>query len=1204
MKTVLLLFSHNTLARRWHALTDTLASDGIELIALSQNSEIDWTKLVDETLAKASVVYFEATSRFVAYREFVDTVNRSSQFVVGGGMDATADLTEPRAAVADLFQRYLATGEPEDLQQGIHALLFAAGTWKEKPEPPSEAQLCGIASGETMRRYSSVEAYLDAEGAGASVSIVPLLYGRRYWTCDDMQAIADVQRSLRESGFQPLPIFCDFSIGNRINEADHPVAKMLIQLKDRIVALLNLAISNQASDGPPDRLFQEIGVPVLQLVRDYGRTESEWMQSDEQLMGMAYSFSVSQPESIGTIEAHMVACNEHPRSEMPAGETPRAAAVKERLQRLGRRLLRWQKLQQLANAEKRVCIFLNNSPCKSVEATLGCAAGLDALQSAVDIMRRMEAEGYQLENVPVDGKDLLERIRSQRAYSEFRWTNVQSIVKNGGVLARVGEREYRRHFDELPEDQQAEIDKAWGAFPAKSMVYPNDKGEPELLVVGLSFGNVAVMVEPKRGCWGARCDGEVCRILHQPDIAPTHHWLATAWWVQDHFDVVVHMGSESSTDFLPGKSAALSSRCYPDISLGELPRLYPHIMDSVGEGLLAKRRGKAVLISHLTPPTRRVGDFDAASEQLLELHRQLMHACSYDQTGRADALRIELLDIMRDRGLLAKEAETEEEEEAIRMLPRNLDRIRSRTLEVGKHVLGRVPDEAAMRLYVAESERFDAYEENDLRGRLSRTEVELEQVMRGLNGGFIPTGQSGPLSSGRDELLPSGRNFYAQDMHAVPTPAAWKVGVEMGEQLLSKYLTDEGEFPETIGVTLWSSDAFMAEGELTAQCLWLLGCRPRWKANGRIEGVETVPLDEMVFVDAAGTEYMRPRVDVVVRMSGVVRDLLEPVYLLLDDAVEAVSTLEESVERNFVRKHVNERLAELEQAMPSVGLSLRRRLASGRLFTDRSGSYGAGVGLAVDASAWNQDKDLANAFVNWTGGLCGRNMDTVVQKLGKRAVMTEFTARMSKVDVAYQRAVSPQYDALSIGCYSGYQGGMAATGRALGGKNPKLYWGDSQGGKRAEVRALDEEIDLALAARFMTPQWLEEKMKEGYAGAADVSGLVNTLFAWSATSRVVEKKHFDLVTRKILQDEPVREWLLETNQHAMEEITRRLLEAYGRKLWKADDDLMDTVRDVALRVEGDIEEGMGEAGGEFQGASVDVMTQDDVSEWKWELELK
>ena len=1230
-KRVFLLFSHNTLARKWNQLAVSLRSSGVELTALSQNADVDWNQILESEIPESEAIYLECTSHCPVFGPLVDLA-KQHEFVLAGSMDVKAELSNGLERQAERFQQYIAHASAHALEKSVFYLLQEAakarGQWNPdtiEVAPPDRPQLCAIGDPRLSKTYEDVEEYFAVRSQELGVSsdqsnshpdsfsfatqfieaakLVPLLYGRRYWIADDMEMIEELLVLLEKKGYCPLPIFCDFSIGNKLNEAEHPVSVLLKDVKDRIVVWLNLAISSVSGDGRPDAFFAEIGKPVLQLIRDYTNTESSWRENDQgNLLGMTYNFSVAQPEMLGTIEPHLLGVNSVERNSLPAGETPLSKSIHERMDRLVRRINRWHRLQTLPHREKKVGIVLHNSPCKGVEATLGTAAGLNAAQSAVDLMHRMKKDGYCITNTPVNGEALLKLIQERKAHSEFRWTNTASIVAQGGVIARIDEAKYRNHFDLLPEKMQQSINEAWDPFPGQGMVHEEEEtGKISLLITGIEFGNVTVMIEPKRGCYGPKCDGEVCRILHQPNIPPTHHWLATAWYMQETFDAIVQMGAESSMDYLPGKSIALSEHCYPDLSLGELPRFYPYIMDSVGEGLLAKRRGKGVMVNHLTPPVRVVEGEEGVFGKLLENHRQLIHARRNEHTQRAktieNALRVE----MTERGLLEKNADEKDFDAALELLARRVQTMRSKVMESGKHVLGQIPSEENMRLYIEEAERTNAFESGDFIRRLQSTSDELEHVLSGLNGHFIPVGQAGSIESGRRNILPSGRNFYAMDLKTVPTLAAWEVGAEMGRQLLLKYLEDEKTYPESIGITLWSSDAFMAEGELTSQCLWLLGCRPKWNKRGQVEGVEVIPLHDLHMLDAQNKQVKRPRVDCVVRMSGVVRDLLEPVYLLIDDAVTAVADLDEAETDNYVRKHFQNRFAELQKEMKAMLPSELRRLASARLFTDTVGAYGAGVGLAVDASAWKNKKDLADAYVNWTGGLCGRNTQDVVRKAGKTSVIRAFSRQIKGVDVAYQRAISSKYDALSISCYTGYQGGMAVTKQATTGKRLKLYWGDSQSGPNGEVRDLSDEIDQALSARLMTGRWVEEKLEAGYDGGSELSGMVDTLFAWAATTDLVQKRHFDLVTRRIIENEKVKHALMHSNVYALEEITRRLLEAQSRGMWAADDDQLQAVRQTMLDLEGDLEDRMGPVKGEFQGSNVDIKTAEDVDRWRWKF---
>jgi cobaltochelatase CobN len=492
-----------------------------------------------------------------------------------------------------------------------------------------------------------------------------------------------------------------------------------------------------------------------------------------------------------------------------------------------------------------------------------------------------------------------------------------------------------------------------------------------------------------------------------------------------------------------------------------------------------------------------------------------------------------------------------------------------------------------------------------MRGNLEKTPLEMDRIVAALSGRFIPPGPSGHLSRGKTEVLPTGRNFYATDLKAIPTKAAWRTGVEMGQMILRKYLDEEGAFPQSIAITLWSSDVFRADGELISQGLWLTGCRPVWSSGGRVTGIELIPAEELTMANDSGDIIERPRVDIVIQMSGIVRDTLPNMYMMLDDAVEKAAAQDEPETVNFVRAHVEKRMSELRETMAEVDVPSLHRLARCRVFSSKPGSYGTGIGLAIDAAAWEDDKDLAEAYVNWTGFAYGKGLDGKASVAGSEtATLAEYSRLMGSIDIAYQKAIGPEYDAMSCGCYSSFQGGMAAVNRAVGSGSVKMYWGDASSGPAPEIRTLGQEIDESLFAKLLNPDWIEQKKQDGYGGARSVSGMINTLFHWSATSKVVTDEQFDATWRTYIENEENRKWLQSENVYALEEITRRLLEASSREMWQASEDKIEKLQHVMLTIEGDIEEKMGPVGGEFQGSAVDIKKQKDVEKWKYAYTLK
>lgn len=1206
MPSVTFVFTHPGLSRIWEQARRLLAAEGIDLSVAHQMQGLDWRAFAAERIVPADVAYLDITRHFGSFDILLEAA-RTVSLVVPASLEACAAWPQPDGTIASGVQAYLKTGTAEALADAARWLLHRAGLLEKSPPPPEAPVLAAIYHPDADILWQEAGSYLawadQRNGASSGAAAVALIGDRNAWLNGDRAATDQCIAALEAEGLCPIPIFCDSEMASGVGAADHPLTALIASAGSRLGAIWNAAIvhgktSDGAEGGGPFALHD---VPVIQLVRHWAATEEEWRRSSEGLNPLTMAFSLVRPEMMGAIDPTLFAASLPP--DPAAGDLRSPAPLSDQILRMAGRTKAWIGLRRSANADKRIAIMLHNPPCKAVEANIGYASSLDALDSAVGLLRRLRAEGYRVEDIPEDGQALLKRILERKAISEFRWTNVEEIVAKGGMLAEIGEADYRADFDRLPAAVRQDVDRAWGTFPAKSMVRDPDGPAPALVVSGLKFGNVLVMTEPKRGCWGARCDGEVCRILHEPDIPPPHHWLATYWYLQKQADALVVMGADGPLEYLPGKRVGLSEDCFPNISLGNLPVVYPYVMNNVGEGLIAKRRGRAVLIDHLSAPVAKVASMSKRWDDLEELHRQYLHAAGQGGLRKgqlAQSLRQELAAL----GLLARDADDRALDLAIDQLPRRLAAMRGRTLEVASHVLGAPPDEARAALYVDEARGTSgrAVDEAKLRGVLARCGDELDAVVAALSGRFVKPGPSGHLSRGRIEVLPTGRNFFGTDLALLPTQAACEVGAQMGEKLLRAYLRDEDDFPRTVGITLWSSDAFQADGELASQILWLMGCRPKYDGNGKVTGIEVLPLDALRMDMDDGAARSRPRIDVVVQMSSVVRDVLPGFYALFDKAVAAVSELDEPDERNFVRAHVKARMAELRSTLDGVDEAGLKRLASYRCFSSGDGAYGSGIGLALDASAWSDDADLAEVLINSTGSAFGA--DGKAATLPAARVMNEYAGLIRTMDLAYQRAASASGDVLAYGCYIGPQAGSAAAKRGLGGGGMRLYWGDTQSTVDGEVRTVREELALSLATSLLSQDWFEEMKKRGYAGGSEVGNRTNHLFAWSATTREVDKAQFDAVHDMYVRNQENRAWLKENNPYALEELTRRLLEASARGLWTADAARLAELEAVVLDIEGDIEEAMGPVRGEFQGGAVDIRTRGQVKEWAYEFRAK
>jgi cobaltochelatase CobN len=435
---------------------------------------------------------------------------------------------------------------------------------------------------------------------------------------------------------------------------------------------------------------------------------------------------------------------------------------------------------------------------------------------------------------------------------------------------------------------------------------------------------------------------------------------------------------------------------------------------------------------------------------------------------------------------------------------------------------------------------------------LQRTSDEIDNLLAALNGHYVPAGPSGAPTRGMAHVLPTGRNFYAVDPRALPSSAAWQVGQELAREVLERYRSETGAYPECVGISIWGTSAMRTHGDDVAEVLALLGVRPRWhKENHRIAGVEPIPLAELG----------RPRIDVTVRISGFFRDAFPHLIQLLDEAVRIVTALDEPPEQNFVRKHY---LADLATGL-AAGLPDAERRARYRVFGSKPGSYGAGILPLIDERNWHDDADFAETYVNW-GGYAYTADEMGVDA---RAV---FRDRLAGVQVALHNQDNREHDIFDSDDYFQFHGGMIATIRALTGRKPQHYFGDTHNPARPAVRDLEQEALRVFRTRVVNPKWLESITRHGYKGGLELAATVDYLFGYDATAGVVEDWMYEQVAQSYALDAQMREFFARSNPWALHAIAERLLEAAQRGMWESPTpETLDSLRATLLDSEAMLE---------------------------------
>jgi cobaltochelatase CobN len=436
---------------------------------------------------------------------------------------------------------------------------------------------------------------------------------------------------------------------------------------------------------------------------------------------------------------------------------------------------------------------------------------------------------------------------------------------------------------------------------------------------------------------------------------------------------------------------------------------------------------------------------------------------------------------------------------------------------------------------------------------LAATTNELTNTLGSCSGTYVPTGPSGAPTRGMADILPTGRNFYSIDPRCVPSVAAWKVGVDLGDSLLKRYMEEEGKYPETVAIVVWATDCMRTNGDDVAEILYLMGIKPVWEASsGRVTGLEPIPLETL----------RRPRIDVTVRISGLFRDNFPNIVHLIDEAVAMVADLKETSDKNYIRKHVEKEVA--ERIAQGVSPTEAREEVCYRIFGDIPGGYGSGVNEAIDSKNWKDQNDLADIYITWGCYVYGR------KHFGLTAPEL-FRRRLGQVQLTVKNWDTREYDTLQIDDSYSYHAGMDVAIKTITGKAPHSYYGDSTDPKRVKIRSTAEEIKYCFRARLVNPKWIESLKKHGYHGAAEFSRQMDYVLGWDATEEVIEDWMYEDLAEKFVLDKAMQDWLKDVNPFALQNMAERLLEAIERDMWQATEEMKKQLQDVYLDIEGVLE---------------------------------
>jgi magnesium chelatase subunit H len=832
----------------------------------------------------------------------------------------------------------------------------------------------------------------------------------------------------------------------------------------------------------------------------------QWAERPQGLLPLEATMMVALPELDGAICPTVFGGRGEDSPEVGKGAFQAMRGEPERAAALAAKVARLIALRRAERAERRLGIVLFNFPPNA--GATGTAAHLAVFESLHATLTRLAAEGYEVE-VP----ESVEALRDAILHG-----NAERYGADANVAARIPADEHVRREPHL-----AAIERQWGAAPGRQQ-----SDGTTIHVLGARFGNVFVGIQPAFGI-----EGDPVRLLFDQRFAPTHAFSAFYRWLREDFaaHAVLHFGTHGALEFMPGKQAGLSGECWPERLIGDLPNYYLYAANNPSEGILAKRRSGATLVSYLTPPLAQAGLYRGFADLKATVERWR----AAEPGAERDALEIAIGEACAALDIECGEVDT---------LAGRLYELERTLIPHGLHVFGTAPQGAER------AELIDAMAEADpdtdraaIEAKLDACD-ELGALVHALDGGYVRPAPGGDLLT-NPEILPTGRNIHGFDPFRIPSAFACAQGRDQAERLLARHVEGGAPLPESLAMVLWGTDNMKSEGVQVAQALTLIGARPRLDTYGRLAGAELIPLAELG----------RPRIDVVVTLSGIFRDLLPLQTRMIAEAAWLAAIADEPLDMNFVRKHSLAHQAAHQCDMETAAL---------RVFSNAEGAYGANVNRLIEGGVWADPDELANAFETHKGYAYGVKGAPVAQRELLRSALAE-------VEFTYQNLESVETGVTDLDQYVDGLGGIARSVARAKGKAAPVYILDATNGA-AKVRTLGEQIDLETRTRTLNPKWFEGMLRHGYEGVRHIEGHVTSAVGWSATTGAVSPWVYQRISETFVLDPAMRRRLAELNPRSSARVAGRLLEACERRLWEPDAETLAALRaasdDLEDRLEG------------------------------------
>jgi cobaltochelatase CobN len=1174
----------------------------VNLLNLKQEYTID--TYAEEVLSKAKVIVANLLGGYHYYQYLIDVMldlaeEHEIQVVLLPGYlqdSETMSMSTVDHSLALKLWKYIKAGGAENYHGFVLIVLNSFFGFSFKVPPIKQ-----------LPEIFTLSKALEIQQVQSPDAII-LTY-KTHFLANNLSAIEALQQRLSNHHLSSEVVLVD-------NLRDHHIQDELYDLilslgTENLGVVINttsFSLKSATDDHQSGFIFDKLNVPILQAIQASVSQEA-WQDGQFGLSPTDIAMNVALPEVDGRIITRPISFKSaDEENELLDSQTSHYAPFEQGIDFVARLSINWINLRKKKNKGKKVAVILPNYPAK--DSRIANGVGLDTPASAVEVLQALIKEEYDLgEKVPETTEDLINLLTSYNTNDPDT-----PYFRENAIYIEIQDLE--NFIDGLSSETRERIEKQWGKIK-EDPFYIDGK----IKLPGVMLGNIYLGIQPSRGF---NLDPKA--IYHSPDLPPTWSYLAFYYWVQQVYcaNAAIHLGKHGNLEWLPGKSIALDEKsCFPAIAFDALPNFYPFIVNDPGEGTQAKRRIHSVIIDHLIPPMTRAelyGDY-IKLENLIDEYYQAINL----DPKRAEAIRQKIVSLA-DNNNFEEDLQYEDIDELLLKLDGYLCDLKEAQIRGGLHVLGNCVEHERLAELVVSLHRlpqrgnagitqalaldlklpFDPLDfapetpcEIVLEGlthrsfgktnealelmakelvlelmqekyqfgqrtnadpiiqtilsqtlpALASTSDELTNLMHGLNGNYVPSGSSGAPTRGRLDVLPTGKNFYSVDVRAIPTEVSYEIGKKSVQLLINRYLQEEGEYPETVGLSVWGTSTMRTGGDDISQAMALMGVEPVWQGiSRRIIDFKVIPL--MVL--------NRPRIDVTLRISGFFRDAFPDIISLYNAIVKKVAEQDEPLDMNPIRKRFLEESKEWQDK--GLDIETAEQKALYRVFGAKPGAYGTGLQALIDERNWESKDDLASVYLTWSGYAyddknVGHSAHEVYQK------------RLGKLKVVMHNQDNREHDILDSDDYYQFHGGMANAARKESGSMPKMYFGDHALPENPKLKSLKEELLKVYRSRAVNPKWMERMREHGYKGAFEMLATADYLFAYDATTDLIDDFMYQGMAEAYLFDEQNKAFLEEKNPWALRDMAERFLEAIQRKMWNADEETREKLEEIFIEVE-------------------------------------